>query len=151
MKFFNLLKKELRELINAQMIIGLVVSMSLLVIIGGVMGDAIEDAVSNSGDVYISNQDNTEFTESIIADLTEMGYNVKEKEVTKEDSVEILEELDVDSLIIIPEGFTNGILEDRKASDIEYISRIKSTSAMAGLGNANLSAIERHQSHSLFR
>ena len=142
MKFINLLKKELRELINVQMIIGLVVSMSLLVIIGGVMGDAIEDAVSNSGDVYISDQDNTEFTESIIADLKKMGYNVKEKEVTKEDSVEILEELKVDSLIIIPEGFTKGILEDRKTSDIEYISRIKSTSAMASLGDANTSAIE---------
>lgn len=141
MKFFNLLKKELRELINAQMIIGLIVSISLLMIIGGVMGDAIEEAVSNSGDVYISNQDNTEFTESIIKNLEEMGYNVKQKEVNKKDSVEILEELNVDSLIIIPEGFTKGILEDRKTSDIEYISRIKSTSAMASLGDANTSAL----------
>ena len=104
MKFINLLKKELRELINAQMIIGLVVSMSLLVLIGGIMGDAIEDAVSNSGDVYICDQDNTEFTKRVIENLNAMGYNVNEKSVTKEDSVEILEELNINSLIIIRKG-----------------------------------------------
>jgi ABC-2 type transport system permease protein len=142
MKFINLLKKELRELINAQMIIGLVVSMSLLVLIGGIMGDAIEDAVSNSGDVYICDQDNTEFTKRVIENLNAMGYNVNEKSVTKEDSVEILEELNINSLIIIPKGFTEGILKNNAASELEYISRIKSTSAMASLGDGSTSAIE---------
>ncbi|NLK70493.1 MAG: ABC transporter permease [Clostridiales bacterium] len=142
MKFINLLKKELRELINAQMIIGLVVSMSLLVLIGGIMGDAIEDAVSNSGDVYICDQDNTEFTKRVIENLNAMGYNVNEKSVTKEDSVEILEELNINSLIIIPKGFTEGILKNNAASELEYISRIKSTSAMASLRDGSTSAIE---------
>jgi ABC-2 type transport system permease protein len=124
------------------MIIGLVVSMSLLVLIGGIMGDAIEDAVSNSGDVYICDQDNTEFTKRVIENLNAMGYNVNEKSVTKEDSVEILEELNINSLIIIPKGFTEGILKNNAASELEYISRIKSTSAMASLGDGSTSAIE---------
>jgi ABC-2 type transport system permease protein len=124
------------------MIIGLVVSMSLLVLIGGIMGDAIEDAVSNSGDVYICDQDNTEFTKRVIENLNAMGYNVNEKSVTKEDSVEILEELNINSLIIIPKGFTEGILKNNAASELEYISRIKSTSAMASLRDGSTSAIE---------
>ncbi len=50
MKFINLLKKELIELINKQMIFGLVITCLILMAVGSVMGSAIdsaEESVSN--------------------------------------------------------------------------------------------------------
>ena len=50
MKFFNLLKKELAELLNAQTIISLVVVMGLLMFMGSFMSDTVEEAVKQALD-----------------------------------------------------------------------------------------------------
>ena len=47
MKFINLLKKELAELINKQMILGLLLTLAILMIVGQVMTEAI-DTVTES-------------------------------------------------------------------------------------------------------
>ena len=46
MKFINLLKKELAELINVQMILSLVVTMGIFMVLGGVMKSSIDEAVT---------------------------------------------------------------------------------------------------------
>ena len=62
MKFFNLLKKELAELLNAQTIISLVVVMGLLMFMGSFMSDTVEEAVKQEYSVTLVDRDNTEFT-----------------------------------------------------------------------------------------
>ena len=47
MKFLNLLKKELRELINAQMITGLVLTVVILMAVGKVISSATDIALSS--------------------------------------------------------------------------------------------------------
>ena len=59
MKFLNLLKKELHELINAQMILGVVITLVMLLSIGKIMSNVMDDAVSDTGSVNISDKDDT--------------------------------------------------------------------------------------------
>ena len=47
MKFINLLKKELSELINLQMILGLIVSLGIFMALGGIMNVTIDEAVES--------------------------------------------------------------------------------------------------------
>ena len=69
MKFLNLLKKELHELINAQMILGVVITLVMLLSIGKIMSNVMDDAVSDTGSVNISDKDDTEVTRNIISSL----------------------------------------------------------------------------------
>ena len=73
MKFLNLLKKELHELINAQMILGVVITLVMLLSIGKIMSNVMDDAVSDTGSVNISDKDDTEFTRNIISSLESSG------------------------------------------------------------------------------
>ena len=77
MKFLNLLKKELHELINAQMILGVVITLVMLLSIGKIMSNVMDDAVSDTGSVNISDKDDTEFTRNIISSLESSGFEVK--------------------------------------------------------------------------
>ncbi|HOH85825.1 MAG TPA: ABC transporter permease, partial [Ruminococcus sp.] len=68
MKFINLLKKEISELINAQMILGLVVSLALFWLMGNVMQsvttEIAEDAKNTN--VYICDMDDSDVTHELI-------------------------------------------------------------------------------------
>ena len=116
MKFINLLKKELSELVNFQMLIGLVATVAIFMILGGVMKTTVDEAVDKSENVTINicDRDNTEFTENIIKALDELDddpdSNVTAKlniiECEGDDYSAILEDNDISGLVIIPEGFT---------------------------------------------
>ena len=75
MKFFNLFKKELRELLTPTTIITTIGIMLILVFVGeafgGIMGDVIEEA----SQVTICDQDNAEISKSIIKALTVSKVN----------------------------------------------------------------------------
>ena len=60
MKFINLLKKELKELINAQMIASLLVVMALLVAMGNMMSSTINEISNTEYKVSLSDRDDTE-------------------------------------------------------------------------------------------
>ena len=67
MKFVNLLKKELVELINKQMLLGLVITFGILFLVGQVTTEVIEDVQSSVYNVNIIDEDDTEFTKDIIS------------------------------------------------------------------------------------
>ena len=50
MKFINLLKKELSELCNAQMFLGLLVAVIIFGLMGGIMKDSIDEVVEESAE-----------------------------------------------------------------------------------------------------
>ena len=76
MKFFNLLKKEVRELLNFQTFIGMFLSVFILMGMGTIMNSTMNEALTSS-DIAISDNDNTEFTKSIISTLEKEGYEIK--------------------------------------------------------------------------
>lgn len=147
MKFLNLLKKELRELINAQMIIGLVFTVGMLLAVGNMMSNVMDDAVSETGTVNISDRDDTEFTRNIISTLESAGFEVNRVSEDNTDRAKLLESAGCDSLIIIPKGFTDTALDsasgDNTASgEIELISSLKSTSALASMSDKTSAAAD---------
>lgn len=147
MKFLNLLKKELRELINAQMIIGLVFTVGMLLAVGNMMSNVMDDAVSETGTVNISDRDDTEFTRNIISTLESAGFEVNRVSEDNTDRAKLLESAGCDSLIIIPKGFTDTALDsvsggNTNSGEIELISSLKSTSALASMSDKTSAAAD---------
>ncbi len=139
MKFFNLLKKELAELLNIQTIISLVVAMGLLMVMGTVMTDTIEEAVKQEYTVTLCDRDKTDFTADMLETLR--GYGAKINEVTdaSEDYVKLLENSGKESLVIIPEGFSEAV-ENSEAPQLISIARMKSAAMMSNMSNTNSGA-----------
>lgn len=145
MKFLNLLKKELRELINLQMIIGLVVTVVLLMAVGNMMSNVMDDAVSETGTVNISDKDDTDFTRNIISSLESAGFKVNLVNEDNADRAKLLETAGCDSLLIIPKGFTDNALDSPDGSGsggLELITTLKSTSALVSLNDKTSAAAD---------
>lgn len=147
MKFLNLLKKELHELINVQMIIGLVVTVGLLMSVGNMMSNVMDDATSETGTVNISDRDDTEFTRNIISSLESAGFEVNRVNEDNADRAKLLESAGCDSLIIIPKGFTDEALDSASGDNtvsggLELITSLKSTSALASMSDKTSAAAE---------
>ncbi|MBQ3139646.1 MAG: ABC transporter permease [Ruminococcus sp.] len=139
MKFFNLLKKELAELLNVQTIISLVVAMSLLMLMGNVMTNTIEEAVKQEYTVTLCDRDKTDFTADMLETLR--GYGAKINEVTdaSEDYAKLLDNSGKESLVIIPEGFSEAV-EKGEAPQLISIARMKSAAMMSNMSNTNSGA-----------
>lgn len=141
MKFFNLLQKELKELLNAQMIIGFVVIMVLFYVMGNVMGTTISEAVKEEYTVTISDRDDTDYTHKMIAALEEDGAKVTNYPTSGDDYAAILEQNDLKNIVIIPEGFTDAVNSGDKPELIK-VSRMKSASMMAGMSADSGSTVD---------
>lgn len=153
MKFFNLFKKELRELLTPTTIITTIGIMLILVLVGeafgGIMGDVIEEA----SQVTICDQDNSEISKSIIKALTVSKVNeetglpeeydeelVKLVTLESDDYAKELKRLKENHVLIIPEGFGEKLMKGEK---IELINLNKMTSGatLANVSN-NEGAVE---------
>lgn len=150
MKFINLLKKELAELVNFQMCIGLVATVAIFMILGGVMKTTINEAVDESKNVTINicDRDNTEFTESIIDAMKNVNKDPDSKvsaeiniiECEGDNYADILADNDISNLVIIPEGFTE-TLDKKEQPELISVSRMTSAATTANMDVGNDSAI----------
>lgn len=140
MKFFNLLKKELAELLNAQTIISLVVVMGLLMFMGSFMNDTMEEAIKQEYSVTLVDRDNTDFTADMKEKLRTYGAKLVEAEDTSEDYAELLDNADKQALVIIPKGFSETV-EKGGSPEIISVARMKSASMMSNVAGGNGGAV----------
>lgn len=140
MKFFNLLKKELAELITAQTIISLVAVMALFMFLGNVMSTTMEEAVKKEYSISLIDRDNTDLTKNLIDALKSSNAKVTEYDISGDDYSEILKETGKETIIIIPENFTEKI-ENGEAPELISIAGMKSSAMMSNLTNNNSGAI----------
>lgn len=140
MKFFNLLKKELAELINAQAIITLAVMLVMFMVLGQVMNTTMEETLKQEYTVNICDRDNTDFSQSLIESLRESGAEVNEFSSSAPEYRAMLDNSGKKSLVIIPEGFTEKFSNGEKP-ELVSISRLESASVMANATNSNSSAV----------
>lgn len=142
MKFINLLKKELTELCNMQMFLGLVVSVMIFAVMGGVMKESINDVVEEAkkSQITVSDYDDTEFTQKMLADLEKSGNEIKLVKASGSDYAAILADNDIKNLVIIPEGFTKSV-EERKTPELICVSEMTSASTISGVSNKNEGAV----------
>lgn len=147
MKFINLFKKELSELINKQMIISLIATMAIFMILGSVMTESISDISeeTKSVTINISDRDKTEFTSNLMKSLEELNsetteLTIKTFETEGDDYAAILSENDIENIVIIPEGFT-AALDKTEQPELIAVSRMKSAATLSNLNVDNSSAI----------
>jgi len=140
MKFFNLLKKELRELITPRLIISLVVSFFLFFMLGNFMGGIVEEAQKDSTSVYLVDNDATDFTKSVISAMNDSGCEVKLQTIESDNYVEEVNRLGTDYLLVIPKGFTDNIFEEDKQGDLIFVSKMKGLGVSNNISSAGSSA-----------
>lgn len=155
MKFINLLKKELTELINFQMLAGLVATVVIFMVLGGFMKTTINEAVDESENVTINicDRDQTEFTEEIIKNMKNGNQGADSNVSAKVNIIEcegdnysdILEINDISSLVIIPEGFTD-TLGNKEQPELIRVSRMTSAATMSNIDSGSDSAVNFIQS-----
>lgn len=138
MKFFNLLKKELAELINMQTILSIVVSLLMFIILGNVMSDTMEEAIKQEYSINIVDHDNTNFTANLIDRLKECGAEVKLYDADG-DYADILASTGQESVIILPEGFSD-TTKSEQIPEVISVEGMKSSAMMSNL-NDNSSAL----------
>lgn len=124
MKFGNLLKKELSELITKQAIISMVFVLVLFVFMGQIMGHSMKEGFDTST-LNICIKDNSDFTENVID-------RIKADETTELNIVDIrsdnycdeLERLDLKYVVIIPEGYGDTIVNEKKPGQLIFASKV---------------------------
>jgi ABC-2 type transport system permease protein len=119
-KFSNLFKKEIKELLNRQALFTMVFTMVLLIIMGQFFGQAINSADTASGTAYIINRDDTAFTRAVLENAG------KSTNITFGDPSETPETAlaDRNGVIIIPEGFSDSILNDKKPGTVDFYAKV---------------------------
>ena len=96
------------------------------------MNNVTNDLDDKANTITICDQDKSEFTTAIVSAL-KADKKVKLNEVTlkSDDYQKELERLDVESLIVIPKGFTDKIFKDNNKADLITVSSMN-TMAMSG-------------------
>lgn len=144
MKFYNLFRKELKEMLSLQTIMTMVISVIVLVAAGQAMSGAVSENNETAADITICDKDNTEFTNNVIsalkATVKEQGGVVRLVEINSDNYSEELKKLDEDSVVIIPQGFTDQVKANEKAK-VQFVQRMTSLAAMSNLNTGSATAL----------
>lgn len=135
MKLGNLLKKELRELLTVQAIISMAVSCLIFIILGQFMGGVMDEAMNNSS-VNIRNLDSSQFTADMLAALPDYGADP-----TIIESDGLLSEMGIDSLVVIPEGFGDSIVNGGETVPVQCMSLIDGGGLSSAMGSISASSL----------
>ncbi|WP_124099768.1 ABC transporter permease [Ruminococcus sp. Marseille-P6503] len=144
MKFVNLLRKELKEMLTPQTILTLVIMVIILSVAGDAMTGAMETTQEESSRITICDQDNTDFTKSVIALMKNPADGIENDvtlvELESDDYAKELKRLDKKNLVIIPKGFTEQVDNGEQAETI-YISQMTSLSTMSNVSTGSDTAL----------
>jgi len=145
MKFLNLLKKELSELITKQMIVGLVLIVAILALVGKFTESTIQEVIENmdTTKVNICDKDGTEFTRELIKLAKDYGCEITFIDCKGDDYAAVLDDNKIDSLIVIPAGFTEklDVMDAKDLPSLHSISRMTTPSALGNIKNDNSSKL----------
>lgn len=108
MKFWILLKKELKEMLTIGTILSMVLGMGLLLVIGNVLSDVMEESGQDAAKITVVDQDQTELSAACLAALEAAGYDVTQKTVEGDDPADYRPDDDA-GVLVIPVGFTASI------------------------------------------
>ena len=110
----HLLRKELSELINKQMLLSLVMSFIVISMLGSLMTNVMTNEFTDYGTVHIIDQDQTEFTQQIIDQLKEDSYTVD----MASDFSEGVNQKHWNEAVLLPEGMTELLFEQHEQCQI---------------------------------
>jgi len=132
MKFFNLFKKELRDLLSIQTLAGLFAGVLLFMLLGNFMGGMGDTLKEQQGSAVICDQDQSQTSKLAIKSLEETGLKVYLIEGTQPtDLIKKANKFDKHSCVaVIPKGFGDAI-DSGKAPEIQVIANLKSFAIMS--------------------
>lgn len=145
MKFKTLFLKELKEMLNAQTIMIMLIMVGMLVMMGQSMNKAMEDSTEEMMDINLCVQDDTEFTSDVVKFLTQSmeknGGKVNIIEVSSDDYAAELKRLDKKNMLIISEGFYDSVKNNEPAK-VEYVQKITSLGSMSNVNVGSETALQ---------
>lgn len=122
----------------------MVISVIVLVAAGQAMSGAMSENSETAADITICDKDNTEFTKNVIsalkATVKEQGGEVRLVEINSDNYSEELKKLDENSVVIIPQGFTDQVTANEKAK-VQFVQRMTSLAAMSNLNTGSATAL----------
>ena len=135
MKFINLLKKELSELINKQMIFSLIFTVAIFFIMGNVMESAtseiVEEAKSNK--LSICNMDDSAVTEEMIESFKESGSKVNLVTVEGNNYASAFKkQKKLKGFVVIPKGFGEAVEKGEKP-EVYSVSKVQGAAAFSNM------------------
>ncbi|MBQ6035246.1 MAG: ABC transporter permease [Ruminococcus sp.] len=135
MKFINLLKKELSELINKQMIFSLIFTVAIFFIMGNVMESAtseiVEEAKSNK--LSICSMDDSAVTEEMIESFKESGSKVDLVTVEGDDYASAFKkQKKLKGFVVIPKGFGEAVEKGEKP-EVYSVSKVQGAAAFSNM------------------
>lgn len=124
MKFGNLLKKELSELITKQAIISMVFVLVLFVFMGQIMGHSMEEGLDTST-LNICIKDDSDFTKNVIERIkADKTTELNIVDIQSDNYYDELERLDLKYVVIIPEGYGDTIVNEKKPGQLIFASKV---------------------------
>ena len=146
MKFGNLLKKELGGLLTVQTIMSMLMSCFILIIMGQILGNVADEGMDTS-EVNICDLDGSDFTLGMLDALEEYGSKPAMHTLESDDYAAEMERLGIKTLVIIPEGFGDSVIIDKKPAELLVVNKIgTSIGAMISTVSVSdtISAIEKY-------
>lgn len=124
MKFGNLLKKELSELITKQAVISMIFVLVLFVFMGQIMGHSMEEGLDTST-LNICIKDDSDFTKNVIDRIKADGTTeLNIVDIQSDNYYDELERLDLKYVVIIPEGYGDSIVNEKKSGQLIFASKV---------------------------
>lgn len=139
-KFFVLLRKEVRELLTAQILVPFLVTILVFVAIGNLVGQQGEQAAEELA-VAVVDLDGSDSSDGLAAALEAGGFDVIALDAAAlEDMPSALAEADVTLGLVVPEGLQEGLAAGRPQT-VETYTVIENFSFLATQDAATLSAV----------
>lgn len=131
-------------MLTPQTILTLVIMVIILSVAGDAMTGAMETTQEESSRITICDQDNTDFTKSVIALMKNPADGIENDvtlvELESDDYAKELKRLDKKNLVIIPKGFTEQVDKGEQAETI-YVSQMTSLSTMSNVSTGSDTAL----------
>jgi len=141
-KFFNLLIKEVKELITLQLVISLLFTIFLFYFIGQMAKTEMKKAMRTQK-IAVLNLDDSPFSEQLIGNLATANFQAeKVKDRDKQKAIEETKASDANLLLVIPQGFGQS-LETQDVKEIETYSYLRTFSLVGSRSSVIISAVIR--------
>jgi ABC-2 type transport system permease protein len=147
--FRNLLLKEIKDMLSAQLIISLLFMMALFYFIGGITRKEAERAAGKQK-ISVLDLDSSAFSQQLLGGLQTMNFQVEKiKAADKAAAVEIARAGDTNLLVVIPQGFGESVAKF-ETKEVETYSFMRNFSIMgtrtSGILKGVISAINGYLS-----
>jgi ABC-2 type transport system permease protein len=152
--FRNLLLKEIKDMLSAQLIISLLFMMALFYFIGGITRKEAERAAGKQK-ISVLDLDSSAFSQQLLGGLQTMNFQVEKiKAADKAAAVEIARAGDTNLLVVIPQGFGESVAKF-ETKEVETYSFMRNFSIMgtrtSGILKGVISAINGYLSDDLLK